>query len=277
VRRGALAALAPLLASLVFAGCSGCSKDKKGGAGGGAADARAAAAVLDAGAAVAAEEPDAGPPFPADMGSGFEGSVEMRIEPRGKPPVTVEVVIHGNRLSFDAPNRAMGEEARAIYDIALRRMVLVVREKMVYYVVDEKAPADADAGVMAATDAGGASALTPTGKKDKVGGVPCDVMEVRGARKAKTVACVADGIAFLDYGKLSNLAGTPPDWMRAMSGTKRFPARFVTTDEDADVLFKYEATFSKGPRAPMLFNPPASFARANQKLLGSAMKPGLPD
>jgi hypothetical protein len=108
--------------------------------------------------------------------------------------------------------------------------------------------------------------------------MPCEVWEQAGTKKEKTTACIVDGVPFLDYGRLSNTVATPPAWMRAMSGGKRFPARVVETAEDGALLLRFEVTkFGKHPVATSLISVPAGYTRLRQNLGGDPLKPGRPD
>jgi hypothetical protein len=204
---------------------------------------------------------------------GFEGNIDMKLEaPNLKQPVELQMIVRGDRVSYESPNGLAGREAMALYDVALQRMVLFSREDRTYFVADNLQ----DAG--APLDAGVTMPLKPTGKKDKVGGMPCDVWESAGVKKERTTACIVDGVPFLDYGKLSNKAATPPPWIQAMSGTKRFPARVVQTADDGALLLRFEVTkFAKHPISPGLVSVPPGFTPVGGRLIGSPLKPGMPN
>jgi hypothetical protein len=259
VNGGALLLLAAL------SGCSSCSKDKNASP----IDEASAPKQPDASAVVAPPPTDTSPPLPlqGDV-DGFEGDIKMKLEAAGlAQPAELRLVVRGDRLTYEAPNALAGRDAMAIYDVALRRMVLLSREDRSFAAVDVPPP-QADAGAMP---------LKATGKKDDVGGMPCDVFELAGAKKEKTTACIVNGVPFLDYGKLSNATATPPAWIQAMSGTKRFPARVVQTAEDGALVLRFEVTkFSKHPVPPGLVSVPPGFTRQGRPL-GSPMKPGLPN
>jgi hypothetical protein len=257
-----------LFVALAEAGCSSCSKGKQAGATDAAPAVTPPASVSSA---VLTPPPvDTTPALPPqDKVEGFEGDFEMKVEaPNLKKPAQVKVSVRGDRVAYDAPNRLQGHDAIAIYDASLRKMLLVNREDKVYVAID--VPPEA-------ADAGAGMPLKPTGKKDKIDTMPCELWETTGVKKEKTTACIIDGVPFLDYGKLSNSAPTAPAWMQAMSGGKRFPARVVQTAEDGALVLRLETKFSKHPIAPFLLSVPAGYTRQRTPLGGSPLKPGRPD
>jgi hypothetical protein len=261
VNRGALVLFAAL------SGCSSCSKEKKAG------PADAAPKPTDTFAIVTPPPADSTPPLPPqDKVEGFEGEIKMKVETASlKQPAELQLLVRGDRVTYEAPNGLAGHDAMAIYDFAMRRMVIYSREDRLFVVVDN--PSDAGAPADA-----GAMTLKPTGKKEKVDGMPCDVFEEKGEKKEKTTACIVDGVPFLDYGKLSNTIATPPAWMQALSGTKRFVARMVQTADDGAILTRFEVTkFSKHPIPPGLVTVPPGFTRQGGRPLGSPLKPGMPN
>jgi hypothetical protein len=261
VKRGALVIFAAL------SGCSSCSKDKK------AAPTDSGSKAPDTFAVVTPPPADSTPPLPMqDKVDGFEGEIKMKVEtPSLKQPAELQLLVRGDRVTYEAPNGLAGHDAMAIYDLGIRRMVVFSREERAFVVVDN--PSDAGAPA----DAGGMT-LKPTGKKDKVDGMPCDVWERAGEKKEKTTACIVDGVPFVDYGKLSNTVGTPPAWMQALSGGKRFPARVVQTADDGAIVMRFEVTkFSKHPIPPGLVSVPPGFTRQGGRPLGSPLKPGMPN
>jgi hypothetical protein len=253
-----------------MSGCSSCSKGTdKGGV-----DASGPKAT-QTGISVTPPPSALPPPLPpqGDV-DGFQGNIEMKVEAPGlKEPVQLRMIVRGERVSYEAPNGLAGREAMAIYDVDLRRMVLFNREERTYFVADNP---EEDAG--GATDAGVTMPLKPTGRKDKVGGMQCDVWELAGVKKERTTACIVEGVPFLDYGKLSNTATTPPPWLQAMSGTKRFPARVVQTADDGALLLRFEVTkFAQHPIPAGLVSVPAGFTPVGGRVIGSPLKPGMPN
>jgi hypothetical protein len=218
---------------------------------------------------------DAAPPsgataFAADAGAGYVGRISLEISsPRLARPATVAFFVEGDRVGFDSPNRALSDSSLTIIDVAARRLVLLPEGAQVYVPVDLAADAD---GGLAPT-----MTLRRTGKKDVVAGRACEIWQSVGQGKARSEACVTEGIAFVDYGLMANLRAPVPGWLRAMTGGKLFPLRAIEVDERGTETLRAVVTTMFDRLLPEGgLRVPAERHELRQALPGSPLKPGRP-
>ncbi len=217
---------------------------------------------------------DAGPkepPLSADAGVGFKAKMVIKITtPAARNPHFVRFDVNGDRVRYPSPNLVFGRPSQTIADLAARRLILLPDGTDTFVRVD----------LPAAQDGGDAPPfpLVKTGKKDKVLTIPCEVWEARGKGKARSAACIAEGIAFVDFGHMTNIQVHTPAWMRAMSFGKRFPVRAVEIDQEGkETLVAQVSVVSEAEVKDSDFVVPASVKERSERLPGSPFKPGLPN
>ncbi len=244
--------------------CSGC-RDKTVAATDAGTATSPSASPRASGSALAVTKPTE-PPFPADPGTGWDGTISLAVSSVDHPlEIPMQLVIRANRVRYDAPTHYKGMEASTIVDVALRRLVVFALDDNEYTRADLPA-ADADAASFP---------LARTGKKLTLEGLECDVYEQKRG-KASSMACIHEGIAFVDPSMV--VTGlTPPAWLRGLGVSKRFVLRAVEVDDKGREAFRLETKSVSAVRNPQSVNLPRNYVEAKGKMAGSPFRPGLPD
>lgn len=247
-----------LALALFASGCSSCNDKSKA-----TVDAAPAASV-DAAPVLAF--PKFEPPFAADAGAGWSGSLRYGIKSAAqKQELEFVLFVRGDRVRYTSPNPYRGVEANTIVDVVARRLVTFSTELKEFVVIDLPAmPGDA-----------GGFALSPTGKKQTIQGFECDLYEQKHG-KGSSSACIYEGISYVDPSMTSS-GVTPPSWVRALAVTKRCLLRAVEIDDTGKEIFHLELKQAAANASGLPVNLPSDYTQAKGRLPGSPFRPGLPD
>jgi hypothetical protein len=213
-----------------------------------------------------------GDPF----GATFEGELTMHATSARQPPHDITFLAKGDKLRFDATG-PHGDKTHAIFEPGTKKVVTVMDAQKMYMEVDLGQMA-ARALPAAAQDAPRAS-VTKTGRHEKVAGYDCETWEItQPGAKRTSEACVAQGIAFVDFGSLGPLGGSamPRGWMEELREKKFFPLRFVEKDETGKETQRMEVTkIEKKKLDDALFAIPAGYRKMEMPTFPAGV-PGLP-
>ncbi len=187
------------------------------------------------------------------FGSSFEGEVTMTTTWPSVPAMTTVIKAKGDRIRFDVV-LADGKTSSAIF--------LPDQNKLLTLIDERKTALETDLGSPFApapdTDSR-RSAVVKAGESLTIAGIGCEYYVIKDGSGARTEACVAPGLPFLDLEALRR-GQPPPQWSRDMRAKKTFPLRRVDFDAKGKEVVRTEVTrVTKEKLDDALFEVPADY------------------
>jgi hypothetical protein len=187
------------------------------------------------------------------FGSSFEGAVTMTTTWPNAPVMTTVIKAKGDRIRFDVA-LADGRTSSAIF--------LPDQNKLLTLIDERKTAVETDLGSPFAPDPdtdSRKSTVVKAGESLTVAGIGCEYYVVKDGSGARTEACVAPGLPFLDLEAMRR-SQPPSQWSRDMRARKVFPLRRVDFDAKGKELVRTEVTrVAKEKLDDAVFQVPADY------------------
>jgi hypothetical protein len=169
------------------------------------------------------------------FGSSFEGEVTLTTTRPNVPPMTTVIKAKGDRIRFDVA-LADGKTSSAIFLPDQNKLLTLVDERKTAVETDLGSPFAPDPN----TDSR-KSTVVKAGESLTVAGIGCEYYVIKDGSGARTEACVAPGLPFLDLEALRR-GQASSQWSRDMRAKRTFPLRRVDFDAKGKEVIRTEVT-----------------------------------